>query len=185
MKIKVKLYNGQRLPQVIKKGDWIDIYPTNEIELHGPIANTLKRDRSNKNDISFRTVEFNPVFINLGIAMQLPPGYEAHVLPRSSSFDKWGFLLTNSQGIIDNGFSSNIDIWGANILPTRNAVIGTDKAILQFRIMLSQKATLWQRIKWLFSSGKIEFVEVSNLENEPRGGFGSTDVECYCKDRIK
>lgn len=175
MKIKVKLYNGQKLPKVIEKGDWIDIYPTREIEVNGPIANTLKRDRTNRQDISTRKVEFYPTFISLDMAMQLPPGYEAHVLPRSSTFKKYGFLLTNSQGIIDQTYSGNTDIWGANILPTKNATITPDKAILQFRIELSQKATILQRIKWIFSNGKIEFVEVDDLGNESRGGFGSTD----------
>lgn len=177
MKIKVKLYNGQKLPKIIEKGDWIDIYPTEEVHLEGPFANMLKRSRANNQDKSVRFVEFKPKFIDLGIAMQLPPGYEAHVLPRSSSFKKWGFLLVNSQGIIDNKFSSNNDKWGAFILPTKNATITPDKAILQFRITLSQKATIWQRIKWLFSNGKIEFVEVDDLKNPTRGGFGSTDKQ--------
>lgn len=175
MKIKVKLYNGQKLPKVIREGDWIDIYPTSNIVLNGPIANTLKRDRTNKKDISTRSVEFKPVFVCLGMAMELPAGYEAHILPRSSAFNRFGFILVNSQGIIDQLFKGNLDVWGACLLPTRNAIITTDKAFLQFRITLSQKATIWQRIKWLFSSGKIEFVEVDDLGNESRGGFGSTD----------
>ena len=175
MKIKVKLYNGQRLPKIIDQGDWIDIFPTENIELEGPIANTLKRDRSNKNDIRTRSIEFKPKFVDLCMAMELPKGYEAHVLPRSSSFKKWGFLLVNSKGVIDNTYCSNTDRWGAMLLPTRNATITKDKAILQFRITLSQKATIWQRIKWLFSNGRIEFVEVNDLGNKPRGGFGSTD----------
>ena len=88
MKIKVKLYNGQKLPKIIEQGDWIDIYPTEEVHLEGPFANMLKRSRANNQDKSVRFVEFKPKFIDLGIAMQLPPGYEAHVLPRSSSFKK-------------------------------------------------------------------------------------------------
>lgn len=175
MKIKVKLYNGQVLPKVIRQGDWIDIYTTSPVTLEGPIANTLKRDRTNKQDISTRSVEFKPVFIDLNFAMQLPPGYEAHVLPRSSSFKRWGFILVNSKGVIDNIFHGNNDKWGAFVLPFRNETIPANRAILQFRITLSQKATMWQRIKWLFSTGKIEFVEVDDLQNESRGGFGSTD----------
>lgn len=177
MKIKVKLYNGQQLPKVIKEGDWIDIYPTEEVQLEGPYANILKRTRAKGQDVSTRSVVFNPKFIDLGMAMELPPGYEAHVLPRSSAFKKWGFLLCNSKGIIDQLYRGNTDKWGAWLLPTKDAKLTPDKAILQFRITLSQKATIWQRIKWLFSNGKIEFVEVDDLGHSSRGGFGSTDKQ--------
>lgn len=177
MKIEVKLYNGQKLPKVIREGDWIDIYPTEEVRLECPFANMLKRTRTKNTDSSVRFVEFKPKFIDLGIAMKLPPGYEAHILPRSSAFKKWGFILCNSQGVIDQLYRGNTDKWGAWLLPTRNATLSPDKAILQFRITLSQKATIWQRIKWLFSTGKIEFVEVDDLKSAPRGGFGSTDKQ--------
>lgn len=175
MKIKVKLYNGQILPKFINEGDWVDIYTTGEISLKGPVANTLKRTRKNHQDVSVRDVEFYPQFTSLNMAMELPAGYEAHILARSSTFKKYGFVLSNTQGIIDNSFNGNEDIWGAHMIPFRDAVIPAGKAFLQFRIMLSQKASLWQRIKWLFSSGKIEFVQVEDLKNNNRGGWGSTD----------
>ena len=101
MKIKVKLYDGQVLPTVIKQGDWIDIPTTSNVVVKGPIANTLRRRRTNTEDTSTRNVEFNPVQISLGFAMQLPKGFEAHVLPRSSTFKKFGIQLVNTQGIID------------------------------------------------------------------------------------
>ena len=175
MTIKVKLYNGQKVPKVIKKGDWIDIYTVSEIRLCEPYANALKRNRKGGQDNSTRNVQFNPQFVSLNMAMKLPEGYEAIVAPRSSAFKRWGILLSNSIGIIDSSFCGNADVWGAYLLPTKNAVIPARTAFLQFRIQPSQKATLWQRIKWLFSSGKINFVETNNLKDESRGGFGSTD----------
>jgi hypothetical protein len=57
----------------------------------------------------------------------------------------------------------------------RKTSLAVNTRLCQFRIQLSQKATLWQKIRWLFTSG-IEFVEVESLNNEVRGGLGSTGV---------
>lgn len=176
MKIKVKLYDGQVLPTVIKQGDWIDIPTTSNVVVKGPIANTLRRRRTNTEDTSTRNVEFNPVQISLGFAMQLPKGFEAHVLPRSSTFKKFGIQLVNTQGIIDQLYRGNEDIWQAELLPFRDAAIPTGTRLFQFRIILSQKATIWQKLKWLFWNGKIKFVEVRDLGNSNRGGIGSTGI---------
>ena len=146
MKIKIKLYDGQVLPTVIKQGDWIDIPITSNVIVKGPIANTLRRRRTNTEDTSTRNVEFNPIQISLGFAMQLPKGFEAHVLPRSSTFKKFGIQLVNTQGIIDQSYKGNEDIWQAELLPFRDAVIPIGTRLFQFRIMLSQKATIWQKL---------------------------------------
>ena len=50
----------------------------------------------------------------------------------------------------------------------RETTIEAGNRICQFRIQLSQKATMWQKIKWLLSSG-IEFVEVDDLGDDSRG----------------
>ena len=172
MKIPVKLYNGQVLPKVIQEGDWIDIAITSEVQLQGPTADTLKRSRANKQDISVREVNFHPQKISLDMAMELPAGFEAVVLPRSSTFNKYGLDLGNTEGVIDQTYKGNNDIWGATIKPYRTITIPAQTRLFQFRIQLSQKATRAQKLKWLLWNGKIEFVEVEDLGNKDRKGFG-------------
>ena len=161
LKIKIK-YVDKTLPklEIIKKGDWIDLYSSKELTITSP--------KSSKSGVMFKSY-----YIPLNICMKLPKGYEAHVLPRSSTFKNYGILLANSQGIIDNTYSGNNDQWCFPALFVKDAEIKVGDRIAQFRICLSQKATIWQKIKWLFTN-KIKFVEVDNLDDEDRGGFGST-----------
>jgi dUTP pyrophosphatase len=105
--------------------------------------------------------------------MRLPEGFEAHILPRSSTPKGMGIMCANSMGIIDNSYSGNDDEWKFPAIAIRDTTVSEGERICQFRICLSQKATLWQRIKWLFSSG-IEIIETDELSSENRGGFGST-----------
>lgn len=154
LKIKVKRYNNVPLPKVIDNGDWVDLVS----------AEKLKIDH--KGGYSM---------FSLGIAMQLPDGFEAILAPRSSTPKKFGIMVPNSFGIIDNSYCGNEDIWKMTAYCIRQGgtTIEYGDRIAQFRIQLSQKATIWQKLKWLFSSG-IEFVEVDNLNNPNRDGFGST-----------
>ena len=98
--------------------------------------------------------------ISLGVSMKLPEGYEAHVVPRSSTFKKWGVLQTNSFGVIDNSYSGTNDIWRFPALAIRDTVINKNDRICQFRIVKRQP--------------EIEFIEVDTLDAIDRGGFGST-----------
>lgn len=151
LKIKVKTFAGQVLPEIIDKGDWIDL-------------------RSNEEYVADKE-EYK--LLKLGVAMELPDGFEAIVAPRSSTFKTWGILLANSMGIIDNSYSGNNDEWRFPAWFTRRTIIHKGDRICQFRIQLSQKATVWQKIKWFISNGiKIERVEELNTIN--RGGIGST-----------
>lgn len=161
LKIKVKIYNNGKvhgvLPRIIKKGDWIDLCALEPVEYKAGDSG----------------------MIHLGVAMELPKGYEALVLPRSSTFKKYGIILVNSCGVIDNSYCGNNDFWQFPYFALRDGSIKIDKEhkdmrICQFRIQLSQKATFWQKLKWLFSSG-IELEQVDNLTSSNRGGFGSTD----------
>lgn len=174
MKIKVlRLNKSIQLPKVISKGDWIDLRLSHAAALKAPYAETLKR-KKNDNDVNrIRTVVFNYQLLSLGVAIQLPKGFEAIVVPRSSLFNKYGVIQTNSFGVIDNTYCGNNDEWKFPALSTRNITIPADERICQFRIQLSQKATIWQKIKWLFSNN-IKIVEVDNLSNNNRDGFGST-----------
>nr|DAW35352.1 MAG TPA: dUTPase [Caudoviricetes sp.] len=174
MKIKVlRLNKSIQLPKVISKGDWIDLRLSSEAALKAPYAETLKRKKNDDDVDRVRTVIFDYQLLPLGVAVQLPKGFEAVVVPRSSSFKKYGIIQANSQGIIDCTYCGNKDEWKLPVLPTRNITIPADERICQFRIQLSQKATVWQKIKWLFSNS-IKIVEVDSLSNDNRDGFGST-----------
>lgn len=153
LKIKVKRLADTPLPTIIEKGDWIDLYCAED---------TL--------------VGLNPVtYIPLGVAMELPKGFEAIVAPRSSTPKNFNIWCSNSFGVIDNFFCGDTDEWkfpATTIGVSQKTILKGDR-ICQLRIQLSQKATMWQKIKWLLSSG-VEIVEVDSLNNKPRGGFGSS-----------
>ena len=137
--IKIK-YHDNELERIkkIEIGDWIDLRAAEDIEMCAG----------------------DTALISLGVSMKLPDGYEAHVVPRSSTFKKWGILQTNSMGIIDNSYSGTNDIWKFPALATMNTHIHKNDRICQFRIMKRQPA--------------ISFEVVNELDNVDRGGFGST-----------
>jgi dUTP pyrophosphatase len=99
-------------------------------------------------------------YISLGVSMKLPEGYEAQVAPRSSTFKNWGILQANSLGIIDNSYSGTNDIWKFPAYATRDTVIELNDRICQFRLVEKMP--------------EIEFVEADKLDNNDRGGFGTT-----------
>ena len=163
MKILVQVKNDKYFPVIKEKGDWIDLYAAEDIEL---LPSTMIDPITN-------TVSFQSVKIDLGVAMALPKGFEAHIVPRSSTFKNFKIVQSNSLGIIDNTYSGNDDEWKFPAISLERTVIKKGDRICQFRIQLSQKATIWQKIKWLFTS-KIKFEWVDNLDSYSRGGFGST-----------
>ena len=171
-KIKVKLFDSNYPLVIRQEGDWIDLYTTKDIRISGPEVYINEDDTKPKRR---RKVIFHTNLAELGVAMQLPEGYEAHVLPRSSTFKNFKVLLTNSQGIIDEAFRGDNDVWKFGMVALEDTVIPAHSRVAQFRIVLSQKATVWQKIKWLFSNGiSIEYVD--SLGNKDRGGIGSTGV---------
>ena len=139
MKIKVK-YHNKNIDKIekIKQGDWIDLRSAETV--------TLKQG------------DFK--LISLGISIQLPDGYEAHVAPRSSTFKKWGIIQTNSFGVIDESYAGNNDVWMMPVLAMRDTTINENDRICQFRIEKKMP--------------DVEIIKVDNLKNEDRGGFGST-----------
>lgn len=169
MKIKVKIFNKNCKFESIKKGEWIDLRSAVTCQLISPFANTLNSKRDKRN------VEFDDYKIPLGIGMQLPKGFEAWIEPRSGTFNNFGIILANQKGIIDSSYSGPNDQWSFQVIAFRDTVINEGERICQFRIALSQKATIWQKIKWLFTN-KIEFEFVDDYEGVDRGGFGSTGV---------
>lgn len=122
-------------------GDWIDLRNVDTV--------TLKENQ-------FK-------MISLGVAMELPEGYEALLLPRSSTFLKYGIIVTTGMSVIDNSFNGNEDIISLPVLATRNLTIPKGTRIAQFRILKSQP--------------EINFIEVDKLNNKSRGGFGSTGTK--------
>ena len=98
--------------------------------------------------------------IHLGVAMELPKGYEAHIVPRSSTFKKWGIIQTNHMGVVDNTYCGDDDWWFMSVYATRDVKIEKDDRICQFRIVEKMPP--------------IEFETVEVLGNENRGGCGST-----------
>ena len=176
LKIKIKRIKSEAgiytvsLPKVIKKGDWVYHSSSKDMVLNAPQAGTLKGK-----EVKHRDVVSEVTYIPLGVAMQLPKGYEAIIAARSSAPKKMGIMLANGIGVIDNTYCSDSDEWMFPAVTLRKTSIAVNSRICQFRIQLSQKATIWQKIKWLFTSG-IEFVEVDSLNNEVRGGLGSTGV---------
>lgn len=169
MKIKVRLINPNCKFEFIDKGEWVDLRAAQTVELKGPFANTLngKRDK--------RDVEFDYQMIPLGFAMKLPKDFEALIAPRSGTFKLWGMIQTNHLGIVDSSFSGSNDEWKMPVLAFKDTTVLEGERICQFRIQPSQKASIWTKLKWLFTN-KIEFVWVDSLDEEDRGGFSSTGV---------
>lgn len=140
--IKIK-YHNSNIEKIgkINQGDWIDLRAAETVE--------LKKD------------EFKP--IPLGVSMKLPDGYEAHIVPRSSTFKNFGVIQTNHMGVIDNSYSGTNDIWKFPAYALRNTVISEGDRICQFRIVEKMP--------------EVNFEEVDELDNIDRGGFGSTGVK--------
>ena len=98
--------------------------------------------------------------IPLGVSMELPSGYEAHIVPRSSTYKNFGIIQTNHMGVIDETYCGDNDVYMMPVLAVRDTEINVNDRICQFRIVENQP--------------KIVFEEVDYLEGVARGGFGST-----------
>lgn len=150
---------------------------------HNSIADIVINEQGDCYDLlACEDVKVTPgkaFLVSLGLSMKLPSGCIAKIYDRSSNPRKRRFKLSNCVGIIDNSYAGNNDIWGyqAETLKTGHGSYSTIKAgdrICQFEICLSQRATVWQKLLWLFTSG-YQFKFVDTLEDSDRGGFGSSD----------
>ncbi len=149
-------------PEVITSQKTIKVrYFNNEVEKIKPICNGDWIDLRAAAPVHLTAGQH--VLIPLGVAMQLPAGYEAIIAPRSSSFKKWGILQTNSIGVIDESYCGDNDQWMMSVYATRDADIELNDRVCQFRIIKHQP--------------KIAFTEVETLGNKDRGGFGSTGTK--------
>ena len=128
----------EKLAYIENKSDWIDLRAAE--------------------DVVMKQGEFR--LISLGVAMELPAGYEAHIVPRSSTFKNFGLIQANSMGIIDGSYCGDNDIWRFSAIAMRDTEVHVGDRICQFRIMKNQPT--------------LVFEEVEHLESADRGGFGST-----------
>lgn len=139
LKIKVKYFDQEiQELQKISVGDWVDLRSAERVEL--------------------RAGQYH--LIPLGVGMILPDGYEAHVLPRSSTPSKFGVIMANSMGVIDNSYSGDADEWKFPAVAIRDTIIEKGDRIAQFRLVKNQPS--------------IEFETVAHLNEVSRGGIGST-----------
>lgn len=182
MKIKVKemvkgLYTeakddkGNLVPFINPIGDCIDLRAAKDYEFNAPQAGLLHQ----KNGVKTRDVKFDEKLIKLGIAMQLPKGFSAKIKQRSSTTKKLRLLMASS-GFIDTSYCGDKDEWGFYCFSVDKVTIYKGDRICQFEIVPNQFATIWQKIKWLFSN-KVEFKWVDTLGKESRGGHGKTGVK--------
>ena len=171
LKIKVKVLTNGCMPTVINKGDLIDLRAAESYEFHAPQAGVQYQ----KDNTKYRDVKFDEQVIKLGVAMELPKGMMAKLKGRSSLTKNYGVVMACS-GEIDNSYCGNNDEWLFRVFAIREGKINALDRICQFEIVPSQKATIWQKIKWLFSSG-IELIKVDDLGDNNRGGFGSTGIK--------
>lgn len=176
LKIKVKVLTEGCMPVISENGDWIDLRSAINITIPAPQANVLKRKTIEGKKVGHRDVEIPTYYIPLGVAMQLPQGFEAIIDSRSSGPKKLKIFIPNGQGIVDNTYNGDKDEWNYICSPMEATSIKKGDRICQFRIQLSQKATFWQKLKWFLCSG-VELIRVDSLNNENRGGLGSSGVK--------
>lgn len=138
MEIKIRYHDNVMPIEIIKEGDWIDLRAAKKTVLYQGEA----------------------ALIPLGVSMKLPEGYEAVVIPRSSTFKKYGVIQTNGVGLIDNSYCGDTDVWHFPAYAIRDTVIEKNERICQFRIQKKMEVPT--------------FKVVDHLEDEARGGFGST-----------
>ncbi len=140
--IKIQYLNDEieRLRYIDGKSDWIDLRAAETVEL--------------------KAGEFK--LIHLGVAMKLPQGYEAHLVPRSSTFKNFGIIQTNHMGVIDESYCGSSDWWKMPVYAVRDTVINKGDRICQFRITEHQPQIVF---------------EETELSDCSRGGFGSTGVK--------
>ena len=141
--IRIKYHSDkiEKLTYIDGKSDWIDLRAAE--------------------DVSLKKGEFH--LVKLGVSMQLPKGYEAIVVPRSSTFKNFGVIQTNHMGVIDETYCGTDDVWMVPVLAVRDTEIHINDRLCQFRIQKHQP--------------EICFEEAETLGEINRGGFGSTGVQ--------
>lgn len=138
MKVRINTH-GNPLPE--SHGEWIDLRTAEEVHL--------------------QPLEFK--IISLGVSMELPEGYYAHMVPRSSTCKNFGIIQANSMGVFENDFKGDGDIWGFPAVAIRETTIPAGSRICQFRLVKCAEP--------------VEFEQAESLGNADRGGWGSTGTK--------
>ena len=141
IRINIKYTRGVQPIEPIEIGDWVDLRAAEDV--------TIKKGEC--------------AIIPLGVAMELPEGYEAYIAPRSSTFKKFGLLCANSIGIIDNSYRGE---WSFAAYAITDTKVNKNDRIAQFRIIRNQPS--------------LEFNAVDEIDTNTargEGGFGSTGVD--------
>jgi len=142
MQIKVKYLDDSIIKlEKITQGDWIDLRSAEDVIMK----------------------QFDFKLIHLGIAIQLPEGYEANIVPRSSTYKNFGILQTNSFAVIDETYCGDNDWWKYPVVALKSTVIKKGDRICQFRINKKMP--------------EVELIEVELLGNKDRNGLGSTGIK--------
>lgn len=137
MKVRIKYLNDYKVEH-ITGGDWLDLRCARDTYMR-------------QGDITA---------IPLGVVVEIPQGYEGIIAPRSSTCLRYGLLMANSIGIIDESYCGDGDELHFLAYATRAVLIKAGERICQFRIVKHQP--------------DIELVEVETMGNPDRGGLGST-----------
>lgn len=154
-----KLRESAQLPKHVggnKRSCWMDLYAS-KIEVIPEYGQP--RVITEHDDI----IDYNAgdvILVRFGVAMELPEGYEGYIVPRSSTHGNFGLLLTNSHGVIDETYAGDTDEWMGMFLATRDGSISIGDRPAQFRIQEKMP--------------EINFLEVDKLENQARGGYGTS-----------
>lgn len=143
MTIRIKYLADIEPLKLVDKGDWIDLRCAEDVDL--------------------KKGEFK--LIPLGVAMELPFGYEAYIVPRSSTYKNFHVIQANHMGVVDNSYCGDNDQWFFPAIAMEDTHISKNDRICQFRIMLKQ------------NTEELQMVTVKSLGNEDRGGIGSTGVK--------
>lgn len=162
MQVKIKYFEGAKHLEAIEQGNWIDVYANETVFIP---------EGCNRR-------------IRLGFAMELPKGYEGHLLPRSSTYDKWGIILANHMGVIDTSYCGDNDEWMFNAICTKPLVEEAFKANIDgvehtifVRGSLIHKGDKIGQIRIVKSQEPVAFETVESLGNKDRGGYGTTGTK--------
>jgi len=101
--------------------------------------------------------------VGTGVAIALPDGYAAFVVPRSGLAARRGITIVNSPGTVDAGYRGELRVTLLNTDPREPFEIAVGDRIAQLVVMPVTRA---------------EFVRVERLPGSHRGegGFGSTGI---------
>ena len=142
LKVRIKYFSEdlERIKKV-QIGDWIDLRAAETVELR----------------------KGQHYYIPLGVAMELPEGYEAWLTSRSSMAKTFKIVHCDDMGIIDGSYKGDNDEWKLPVIAIDDTIIHKNDRICQFRLHEVMPP--------------VEFEEVETLGNSDRGGLGSTGTE--------